>query len=122
MPAVAGLACVAALFAIALIGIAIGRSRAGTAVVYGASLTVTLTALLFALTHLILASPPASITLPLGLPWIGAHFRVDALAAFFLIVVNLGGAIASIYALGYGARMKPRRCAFFHSIRHSSAP
>jgi formate hydrogenlyase subunit 3/multisubunit Na+/H+ antiporter MnhD subunit len=102
MPAVAGLACVAALFAIALIGIAIGRSHAGTTVVYGASLVVTVAALLFALAHLILGSEPASITLPLGLPWIGAHFRVDALAAFFLIVVNLGGAIASIYALGYG--------------------
>jgi len=26
-----------------------------------------------------------------GLPWVGAHFHVDALAAFFLAVVNLGG-------------------------------
>jgi hydrogenase-4 component B len=103
MPAVAGLVCVAALFAIGLIAIAIGRSRAGTTVVYAASAVVTLAAFLFALAHLILASPAATITLPLGLPWIGAHFRVDALAAFFLIIVNLGGAIASLYALGYGA-------------------
>jgi formate hydrogenlyase subunit 3/multisubunit Na+/H+ antiporter MnhD subunit len=36
------------------------------------------------------------------LPWIGANFRLDALSAFFLIVVNLGGAVASLYALGYG--------------------
>ena len=41
-------------------------------------------------------------TLPLGLPWLGAHFRLDALSAFFLVVVNLGGAAASLYALGYG--------------------
>ena len=41
-------------------------------------------------------------TLPLGLPWIGAHFRLDALAAFFLVVVDLGSAGASLYALGYG--------------------
>ena len=41
-------------------------------------------------------------TLPLGLPWLGAHFRIDALAAFFLVVVNLGGAAASLFALGYG--------------------
>ena len=40
--------------------------------------------------------------LPLGLPWLGAHFRVDTLSAFFLVVVNLGGAAASVYALGYG--------------------
>ena len=36
------------------------------------------------------------------MPWIGAHFRLDALAAFFLVVVNLGGAAASLYGLGYG--------------------
>ena len=41
-------------------------------------------------------------TLPLGLPWIGAHFRLDPLAAFFLVVVGLGSAGASLYALGYG--------------------
>jgi formate hydrogenlyase subunit 3/multisubunit Na+/H+ antiporter MnhD subunit len=44
----------------------------------------------------------AALTLPVGLPWLGAHFRLDALAAFFLIVVNLGGAAASLYGLGYG--------------------
>ena len=48
--------------------------------------------------------------LPLGLPWIGAHFRLDALAAFFLAVVNLGGAAASVYGLGYGQHEQaPRR-------------
>ena len=41
-------------------------------------------------------------TLPLGLPWLGAHFRLDALSAFFLAVVNLGAAAASLFALGYG--------------------
>ena len=52
-----------------------------------------------------LAADPADatdLTLPIGLPWLGAHFRLDALAAFFLVVVNLGGAAASLYGLGYG--------------------
>ena len=40
--------------------------------------------------------------MPIGLPWLGAHFRLDALASFFLVVVNLGGAAASLYGLGYG--------------------
>ena len=40
--------------------------------------------------------------MPLGLPWVGAHFHVDALAAFFLAVVNIGGASASLYGIGYG--------------------
>ena len=48
------------------------------------------------------AAPPAGVVLPLGLPWIGAHFRIDALSAFFLAVVNLGAAAASLFALGYG--------------------
>jgi formate hydrogenlyase subunit 3/multisubunit Na+/H+ antiporter MnhD subunit len=44
----------------------------------------------------------SELVLPLGLPWLGAHFRLDALAAFFLVVVNLGGATASLFGLGYG--------------------
>ena len=40
--------------------------------------------------------------LPLGLPWIGAHFRLDALSAFFLLVVGLAGALTSVFALDYG--------------------
>jgi formate hydrogenlyase subunit 3/multisubunit Na+/H+ antiporter MnhD subunit len=40
--------------------------------------------------------------LPIGLPWLGAHFRLDSLAAVFLIVTNLGSAVASLYGLGYG--------------------
>ncbi|MGE0196965.1 MAG: hydrogenase 4 subunit B [Methylocystis sp.] len=47
-----------------------------------------------------------SAALPLGLPWIGMHFRIDGLTAFFLAVVNLGGAAASAYAVGYGAHEK----------------
>jgi formate hydrogenlyase subunit 3/multisubunit Na+/H+ antiporter MnhD subunit len=44
-----------------------------------------------------------ALTLPVGLPWLGAHFRLDALAAFFLVVVNLGGVTASLFGLGYGS-------------------
>jgi formate hydrogenlyase subunit 3/multisubunit Na+/H+ antiporter MnhD subunit len=42
------------------------------------------------------------VVLPLGLPWLGAHFRIDALTAFFLTVVNLGAVAASLFAIGYG--------------------
>jgi len=38
-----------------------------------------------------LPSAPSGVTLPLGLPWLGAHFRLDALSAFFLIVVISAG-------------------------------
>ena len=51
---------------------------------------------------LAVAKPAESLRLPVGLPWIGAHFTIDALSAFFLAVINLGAAAASLYALGYG--------------------
>ena len=59
-------------------------------------------------------------TLPLGLPWLGAHFRLDRLGAFFLLVVNLGGALASLYALGYAVDGPGRPRAFSPSFRRSS--
>ena len=43
-----------------------------------------------------------NLVLPLGVPWIGSHFRLDALAALFLSIVGFGGCAASVYAIGYG--------------------
>ena len=94
------LACILLLLGLAVLGAATGRTASGRAIVYGGSLAVSLLSLLVAL--LSLPAAPSTITLPLGLPWIGAHFRLDPLAAFFLLVVGLGGAGASLYALGYG--------------------
>jgi hydrogenase-4 component B len=102
MPAFVGLWCVAALLAVAAAGIALGRSPLGWAVVYGTSLAASLAGLVAGLWHLLSAAAPVALTLPFGLPEIGANFRLDALAAFFLIVTNLGGTLASLYALGYG--------------------
>ncbi len=96
------LACVAVLLATGFLGIAsTGRPRA-TALVYGLCLAVTLVLLAGALTALIGGTGGETVTLPLGLPWVGSRFRIDTLAAFFLVVVNLGGAGASLYGIGYG--------------------
>ncbi|PDQ19732.1 hydrogenase 4 subunit B [Mesorhizobium sanjuanii] len=100
---------VAALLGTAMLAIAISRRDSATQLVYGLILGITAVMFLAVSSHLV--SDPAGVsvvTLPLGLPWIGAHFRLDALSAFFLVVVNLGGAFASLYGLGYG--------------RHESAP
>ncbi len=40
--------------------------------------------------------------LPIGLPTIGLYFRLDALSAFFGLIVNIGIFAASIYGLGLG--------------------
>ena len=97
------LSCVAALLASAIAAITLSRSERATAVIYGATLAVCLVALYGSLRWLLGDTANASaVTLPIGLPWLGAHFRLDALASFFLVVVNLGGAAASLYGLGYG--------------------
>ncbi len=98
---VPALYAVAALLVLAPIAIAFGRTTNATAVTYGASLVVTVMLGVIGFLGLV-GTAATSVTLPLGLPWLGAHFRIDALSAFFMIVVNLGGAAASLYALGYG--------------------
>jgi hydrogenase-4 component B len=110
MPVVVGLICVGSFLAVAVFAISASRSKNATVVVYGACLALSLVGLVGALIHLIAEAPDSDIVLPLGLPWIGAHFRVDALAAFFLAVVNLGGAGASLYGIGYGSHeSEPQR-------------
>jgi len=99
----AQLSCVAALLAVALLAVALARARIATFGVYAATLLICAAACGGALSFLLGGhARPDLITLPVGLPWLGAHFRLDALAAFFLAVINLGGALASLYAIGYG--------------------
>src|SRR5215472_14115006 len=94
--------CVAGLLALAAVAIALNGKAQATPVIYGGSFAATLLGLIFATQFLLSDAPPSEITLPVGLAWLGAHFRVDPLSAFFLIVVNLGAAGASLFAVGYG--------------------
>lgn len=93
--------CVAAFLLLSPIAVALSKSPRASGVIYASCLIATLTLAVIGGTCLI-GQPTSLVTLPLGLPWLGAHFRLDALSAFFLIVVNLGGAAASLFALGYG--------------------
>jgi hydrogenase-4 component B len=96
--------CVAGLLGLAVLAIVLSRSEISTAVVYSATMVVSAIALIGSIRWLVGDTANATdLTLPIGLPWLGAHFRLDALASFFLVVVNLGGASASLYGLGYGA-------------------
>jgi formate hydrogenlyase subunit 3/multisubunit Na+/H+ antiporter MnhD subunit len=103
MPVAVELWCVAGWLGLAVVAIMIGRKPLAAFALYSLSGAVSVLAFAAALVTLITAPNAASmLVLPLGLPWLGAHFRLDALASFFAIVVNLGGAAASLYALGYG--------------------
>jgi len=99
--------CVAALLGTVLLAAAIAHRRTATAIVYGSTFVLAISAAALAVAALTgRAGALTGLILPLGLPWIGAHFAIDALAAFFLAVVNIGGAAASLYAIGYGAHEK----------------
>src|SRR5881396_1082020 len=115
-PVVVALCSVSAFLGLPLLAAAAMRWSAATRVIYGACVIICLVVLVVALTQLLSAGSTAtSLRLPLGLPWIGAHFRIDALAAFFLAVVNLGGASASLFAIGYGKHEHaPRRVLPFY--------
>ncbi|MCA1407746.1 hydrogenase 4 subunit B [Ensifer sp. IC3342] len=104
-PVLVLLLCVLAFLATAVLAIFIARANQSTSIIYGISLAISAIAFATALTQLFAAASPAipsALVLPLGLPWLGAHFRIDALAAFFLAVVDLGGVLAGLYGLGYG--------------------
>jgi formate hydrogenlyase subunit 3/multisubunit Na+/H+ antiporter MnhD subunit len=98
---------VAALLSLPIMTLVAAQGPYKTRLVYWASFIVCLALFAVALSDLVRADgSPSSVRLPLGLPWIGANFRIDALAAFFLAVTNLGGAGASLFAIGYGAHEK----------------
>jgi hydrogenase-4 component B len=94
---------VAVLLGAAVLGALFQKSRAAGALMYGICLVACLAILAVGCQHLLLGpGAPQAVRLPVGLPWTGAHFRMDAFAAFFLVVVSLGGAGASLFAIGYG--------------------
>jgi formate hydrogenlyase subunit 3/multisubunit Na+/H+ antiporter MnhD subunit len=109
MAAMLSLWCVAALLGLAVFGAATARRFLVTPIIYATASAISVAAGVNAVVSLVAsAALPEAVVLPLGLPWIGAHFGVDALSALFLAIVNGGGAAASLYGLGYG--------------RHESAP
>jgi formate hydrogenlyase subunit 3/multisubunit Na+/H+ antiporter MnhD subunit len=111
------LASSAALLVLAAFGVALHRDAAGRIVAYCGSLAISSFVLVAALAHLLSASASETMTLPVGLPWLHARFQLDALAAFFLAVVNLGAAVASLYALGYGRHeQSPQRVLPFYPL------
>jgi hydrogenase-4 component B len=111
------LAIAAALLIVSALSLALLGTALGRILVYGISLTLAGIGLAAALGALIGQVPTETLTLPLGLPWIGAHFRLDALSAFFLVVVNLGGGAASLYALGFGRHeTAPQRVLPFYPL------
>jgi len=103
MELTAVLASSGVLIATGVLAVPLQRKPQATAFVYSVSLAMSAAALAAAFSALVFgAHAPDAIRLPLGIPWLGAHFRLDALGALFLVVVDLGAVCASLYGLGYG--------------------
>ena len=81
LPATTGLWCVPGFLGLAGVAVAVGERKIATPLIYGGTLAVALVALGAALTCFLDSGPPWALVLPIGLPGIGAHFRVDALSA-----------------------------------------
>src|SRR6266699_103916 len=94
------LSCVAALLATAALAVALGRTASASPIVYAASLAASFVLLAGALARLV-ADPGqvSTLTLPIGLPGLGAHFRLDALSAFYLVMASFG-TLALLLAFG----------------------
>jgi hydrogenase-4 component B len=114
--AVYALGGVLALLTLAPVAVALSASPRANNVIYSACLIITV-GLAVVGAICLFERTTSSVTLSLGLPWLGAHFLIDALAAFFVIVVNLGGAAASLFALGYGQHEQaPERVLPFYPV------
>lgn len=92
--------CVLALLALSLVAAARARAAGTGTVIYGGTLAVSAAGAVIA--AVALGREASTLWLPIGLPWMGLHLRLDALSAFFALVVNLGAAGASLYAIGHG--------------------
>ena len=109
--------CIAVLLILPVVAIVLSSRPAATRFVYSASLAASAALLGIGLVHLLDRAAAAEMAMPLGLPWVGAHFRLDALSSAFLVVVNLGGAGASLYGVGYGRHeIAPARVLPFYPI------
>ncbi len=103
------------LLTLAGIAAVVARRRDAHTIVYGAALALSALGLAISSAHFLGREAPASLVLPIGLPWLGAHFRLDALSAFFIALGHLGAAAASLYAIGYGRHeTHPARVAPFY--------
>lgn len=103
------------LLMLAPAGALLARAPAGSAVVYGGSLLCS--ALILCVGVAAIPAGVQHVVLPIGLPWTGAHVRLDALSGFFLAVVGLGSASASLFALGYGRHEEaPQRVLPFYPL------
>lgn len=105
------------LLALGAIGAVAGRHKATHDLVYGGSLAASIVLAGAALMSFGHPGPAPTLELPIGLPWLHGHLRLDLLSAYFLMLVNLLGAAASLFGWQYGRYEKePGRILPFYPL------
>ncbi len=99
------------LLVLAMVAVVAGRFPVVHRMVYGATMVAALVLTGGALDHLtgMSAGEAPTTVLPIGLPWLQAHFRLDTLTAFFMAMINAVAALASLFAIGYGTHVPEHR-------------
>jgi formate hydrogenlyase subunit 3/multisubunit Na+/H+ antiporter MnhD subunit len=123
-PLAAALAIAAAWLAIATLGVLAPHAlRFVAKVLYPLGALVGLA--LAAIALVAIGQPPDETVLPLGLPDLPFHFRIDALSAFFLLILGSVAAGVSVFAAGYlrpGEGAHPGvQCMWYHLFLASMA-
>lgn len=110
------LACLAADLALAGLAVLLGGRKWFSPTLYLACAAIAAAEIAVAAGFLMTAGDAVQmLRLPLGVPWIGARFQLDALSAFFLLVLGIASLAASLYAVGYGRHEhEPRRVLPFY--------
>jgi len=92
------------LLALALSAILFQKVRIAHALTYAGCCVVCLVLVGDGLNHMLWGAGDGvpTLVLPFGLPWMKAHFRLDALSSFFLVAINFPAALCSLFGIGYG--------------------
>ncbi len=105
------------LLALSPVGMAGARLPRAHDVVYGGSLAACGLLAAAALLSIGRGGGAESLTLPIGLPWLSGHLSLDRLSGYFLFVVNLIGAAASLFAWQYARHEgEPERVLPFYPL------
>ncbi len=93
------------LLALAVGGCLTNRRPVLIVPLYALAALACLITLIAALGALLTAAPDAAsrLVLPVGLPDIRSHLRLDGLSALLLVIVNTGGVAACVFGIGYDA-------------------
>jgi formate hydrogenlyase subunit 3/multisubunit Na+/H+ antiporter MnhD subunit len=96
---------IGALLGLAAAGLGAARRPFAAATIFGGAAVVSAGLALLAASRLVLAPASAveTLSLPIGLPGLHTTLSLDALSAFFLLVVNLPASAIGLFAIGYGA-------------------